>query len=165
MPEQRSASRAPHPPADGAVRWIELCSADLPVEAARRWVTRPDCGAVVVFTGVVRDHSDDLDGVTGLTYEAYDEMARARLSEVAEVAAERWPQLGRVALLHRVGEVALGEPTVVVAASAPHREEAFAAARFCIDTLKETVPIWKQEHSEQGSRWAVCDHDVRTVRQ
>lgn len=140
--------------------WIGLCTGDLPVDDARRWVTLPRCGAVVVFTGVVRDHSDGREGVTSLTYEAYEEHAEAALADVAGEARRRWPEAGRFALLHRVGDVALGEPTVVVAVSAPHRDAAFEAARFCIDTLKETVPVWKREHWSGGSDWATCDHDL-----
>ena len=143
--------------------WIALTSGVLPVEDARAWVTRPECGAVVVFTGVVRDHSEGRAGVEALTYEAYEDAATAGLARVAEEARRRHPGLGPVALLHRTGRVELGEPTVVVAVSAPHRDTAFDAARFCIDTLKETVPIWKREHWDEGSDWAVCDHHLRPV--
>ena len=69
----------------------------------------------------------------------------------------------RLALLHRVGDLALSEASVAVVASSPHRPEAFEAARFCIDTLKETVPIWKREHWEGGSDWGQCAHDIRPV--
>lgn len=148
------------PPASGDT-WVELCPGPLPVEAARAWASRPECGAVVVFTGVVRDHSEGRAGVTALTYEAWEDRARDRLAAVVEEAWERWPALGRVAALHRLGDVPLGDPTVVVAVSAPHRDAAFEAARFCVDTLKETVPIWKREHWDGGSDWAACDHELR----
>lgn len=151
------------PPRTGAV-WTTLVATDLPVDEVRRWVTVPRCGGVVVFTGVVRDHSEGREGVESLTYEAYAEIADDRLARLATLALDRWPDLGRVALLHRVGDVPLGEPTVVVAVSSPHRAEAFDAARWCIDTLKETVPIWKREHWAEGSDWAACDHDVKTLR-
>lgn len=147
-------------PSDGSL-WVEVCSGTLPVDDARRWVTLPRTGGVVVFTGVVRDHSEGRDGVEALTYEAWDDEARPRLRRVGESALERWPALARVALLHRVGDVAVGEPTVVVAVSSPHRADAFEAARFCIDTLKETVPIWKREHWGGGSDWAASDHELR----
>ena len=139
-------------PPDGDT-WIGLSDQPLPVERAVAWATTPSSGAVVTFLGVVRDHADGRDGVTGLTSEAYAEAAVQRLAAVAAEARRRWPVLDRVALLHRVGELALSDAAVVVVASTPHRAEAFEAARFCIDTLKETVPIWKQEHWPGGRDW------------
>jgi molybdopterin synthase catalytic subunit len=94
--------------------------------------------------GSVRRRYDD--GVRGMTYEAYEEEATNRFAEIAGEARRRWPDLERVALLHRVGDLALSDTSVAVVVSAPHRAEAFEAARFCIDTLKETAPIWKREH-------------------
>jgi molybdopterin synthase catalytic subunit len=145
--------------------WVGITSQPLPVDQANSWATTPACGAVVCFTGVVRDHSDGRDGVTGITYEAYEEEATRRLAAVAAEARRRWPMVGRLALLHRVGDLELSDASVVVVASAPHRGEAFAVARFCIDTLKETVPIWKREHWSGGSDWAECSHDARPVRE
>ena len=78
-------------------------------------------------------------------------------------ARRRWPDLERVALLHRVGDLTLSEPSVAVAVSSPHRDAAFDAARFCIDTLKEAAPIWKQEHWTAGSDWALGEHPIRPV--
>jgi molybdopterin synthase catalytic subunit len=98
-----------------------------------------------------------------MTYEAYEEHATRALAEVASVARDRWPDVERIALVHRVGEMALSEASVVVVVSSPHRAEAFDAARFCIDTLKETVPIWKQEHWSGGSDWAVDEHPIQPV--
>lgn len=143
--------------------WIEVRSSRLPSEKAMRWAILPSCGAVVSFTGTVRDHSPGRPRVTGLEYEAHLELAVARLHLVVTAARERWPALGRIALLHRTGPLAVTEATVVVAVSAPHRDEAFAAARFCIDTLKETVPIWKRETWEGGSDWSACDHEIVDV--
>lgn len=145
--------------------WVGLTPLPLPIDDATAWATTPACGAVVCFTGVVRDHSEGRGGVTGLTYEAYEEEATRRLGDVAAEARRRWPDVVRLALLHRVGELALSEASVVVVASAPHRAEAFEAARFCIDTLKETVPIWKREHWAGGSDWASSSHEVRSVRE
>lgn len=153
---------APAPP--DSDDWIEVFAGELPVERARLWSARPDCGAVVVFTGIVRDHSDGRDGVTALSYEAWDEEALPRLRAVVESTRAQWPAVRRVAALHRVGDVPLGDPTVVVAVSSAHRDAAFEAARFCIDTLKETVPIWKREHWDGGSEWAESAHDVRALR-
>jgi molybdopterin synthase catalytic subunit len=145
--------------------WVELTAHRLPVEAVTTWATTPASGAVVCFTGVVRDHSEGRPGVTRLSYEAYEEVATRRMSEVAAEARRRWPMLERVALLHRVGDLALSEVSVVVVVSAPHRPEAFDAARYCIDTVKETVPIWKREHWEGGSDWAAAASPVRSVQQ
>jgi molybdopterin synthase catalytic subunit len=149
------------PPFEGD--WVGLTSLPLPVDAATVWATTPASGAVVCFLGVVRDHSEERAGVHGLTYEAYEDAATRRLAEVAADARARWPALQRVALLHRLGELALGDPSVVVVASAPHRDVAFDAARHCIDTLKETIPIWKREHWDEGSDWATSARPVRSV--
>ena len=145
------------------VDWLAVTPEPLPVEAATGWATTPASGAVVVFLGVVRDHSEGRDGVVGLTYEAYEEEALGRLAAVVAECRRRWPVVDRLALLHRVGDLALSEVSVVVVASSPHRSEAFEAARFCIDTLKETVPIWKREHWADGSDWAESATPVRSV--
>jgi molybdopterin synthase catalytic subunit len=143
--------------------WVGITTSALPVDEANAWAATPQCGAIVCFSGIVRDHSEGRAGVTGLTYEAYESEATTRLAAVATEARRRWPMVGRLALLHRIGDLALSDTSVVVVASAPHRAEAFEAARFCIDTLKETVPIWKQEHWDGGSDWATCAHSVRSV--
>jgi molybdopterin synthase catalytic subunit len=143
--------------------WIALTGEPLPADEATRWAATPGSGAVVAFSGIVRDHSDGRPGVTGLTYEAYESEATRRLADVAHETRRRWPVVERLALLHRTGDLGLSETSVVVVASAPHRPEAFEAARFAIDTLKETVPIWKREHWAEGSDWAECAHDVRAV--
>ena len=90
-----------------------------------------------------------------LEYEAYEKQVAPRLEALVDEARVRWPGIGRVAVLHRVGRVEIGESAVVAAVSAPHREEAFAAARFCIDGLKATVPIWKREKWEGGESWGL----------
>lgn len=109
-------------------------------------------GAVVLFLGVVRDHNDGA-AVTGLTYDAYDAMATQVLEEIAGEAAER---LGtdRVAVVHRTGELAIGDVSVAIAASSPHRAESFDAARYVIEEIKKRLPVWKKEHYvESESRW------------
>jgi molybdopterin synthase catalytic subunit len=100
-----------------------------------------------------------------MTYEAYEEPAVRAMVEIASAARRQWPALERLALLHRVGELQLSEASVLVVASSAHRALAFDAARYCIDTLKEAVPIWKQEHWSGGSSWAVEQHAIRPVRQ
>jgi molybdopterin synthase catalytic subunit len=149
------------PPVSGD--WIEVVGVPLPVDVATAWATTPESGAVVVFLGVVRDHAEGRTGVTGLTYEAYEEEAVTKLTAVANDARRRWPAIDRVALLHRTGDLALSDTAVVVVVSSPHRADAFEAARFCIDTLKETVPIWKREHWEGGSDWGTGARSVRAV--
>jgi len=150
------------PPPD-ADEWLGLTAAPLPVGAALDWATLPGCGAVVVFTGTVRDHAEDRAEVTHLEYEAYDTEVVPTLAAVAVEARRRWPVVGRIALLHRIGVVDLGEASVIVVVSAPHRPEAFEAARFAIDTLKETVPIWKREFWKDGSGWGQDARHVTTA--
>jgi molybdopterin synthase catalytic subunit len=150
-------------PPYGRDDWVGVTADTLPIGAAADFVVRPDCGATVVFTGVVRDHSDGRPGVTSLEYEAYDEEVTPRLAAIAAEARSRWTTVGRLALLHRTGLLAVGEASVVVATSAPHRDEAFDAARFCIDTLKATAPIWKREAWEGGEDWSACAHPVAEV--
>jgi molybdopterin synthase catalytic subunit len=147
------------PPVEGD-DWFGLSPDPLPADHARAWSVVPGCGAVVVFCGTVRDHAEGRDGVTELDYEAYDEQVVPRLAAVAADARARWPMLGRIALLHRVGRLAVTDTAVVVAVSAPHRGEAFAAAAFCIDTLKATAPIWKKEKWAGGSDWGSTAHEV-----
>lgn len=149
----------------GASDWITLTAEPLAVAAAHDWAATPGSGAIVAFSGIVRDHSEGRAGVTGLTYEAYEEEAGRRLHEVAAETRRRWPAVERLALWHRTGELALSETSVIVVVSAPHRAEAFEAARFAIDTLKETVPIWKREHWAEGSDWAERGHSLRPVRE
>ena len=146
--------------APGDIDWIGISDQALPVDETWRWASLPHCGAIVTFCGLVRDHSEDRFGVTSLEYEAYIEQVVPRMSEVASQARGRWTELGRLVLLHRVGLLTVGDVAVVVTASTPHRAESFEAAKFCIDTLKHTVPIWKHETWEGGSEWSACAHDA-----
>ncbi len=151
------------PPSPPGRDWIALTPDPLPLESAVGWATTPSSGAVVSFSGVVRDHAEGRHGVRAMTYEAYDEPATARLVELAATVRTRWPAVERLVLLHRIGELALSEASVLVVASSPHRDVAFEAARFAIDELKQTVPIWKKEHWADGDDWALGAHDVRSV--
>jgi len=143
--------------------WLVVTDDALPVAELQAWAATPRSGAVVCFTGVVRDHADGRDGVYGMTYEAYDEPARRVMAEIVVEARRRWPDVERIALLHRTGELALSEVSVAVAVSSPHRAEAFEAARYCIDALKEAAPIWKQEHWRSGSDWALGARPIEPV--
>jgi molybdopterin synthase catalytic subunit len=117
-------------------------------------VADPAAGAVCIFEGTVRDHSEAGE-VTGLTYEAWLELAERRLRELAEQIVDRWP-VRRVAIVHRVGALRVGEASVIVAVSAPHRAEAFEACRHGIERLKEDVPIWKKEGLVSGeAHWVM----------
>jgi molybdopterin synthase catalytic subunit len=135
--------------------WVAISPDALPEQRASRWVVRDDCGASVVFTGIARDHAPGRPDVHRLEYEAYEGPALRRLAEVAAEARRRWPEVRRLALLHRVGVLAVGDTAVVVAASSPHRADAFEAARFAIDELKRTVPIWKREAWAGGESWGL----------
>jgi len=127
------------------------------------WAVHPSCGAVVVFSGTVRDHAEGRTDVTHLTYEAYEDKALQRMGDIVAEARRQWPTIVRVAMLHRVGRLGLGESSVVVAVSSPHRPEAFEAARYCIDALKVAVPIWKQEEWSDGSDWGTGSHDISSI--
>jgi len=118
------------------------------VEAA---VAYPGAGALCVFHGVVRDHSRGRR-VTHLEYEAYPPMAEKVLTQIGEEIAGRWPG-ARVAIVHRTGRLEVGETSVVIAVSSPHRAEAFEACRYAIEALKTRVPIWKKEFAEDGEYW------------
>lgn len=144
--------------------WTALHDGPLPVEAASTWAVLPSCGAVVTFNGTARDHSVGREGVSRLEYEAYETQVVPRLDEIAAAARQRWPGLGRIALIHRMGVVPITESAVVVAVSSPHRADAFEAARYCIDTLKETVPIWKREDWSEGSSWGLEPQHITDVR-
>lgn len=143
--------------------WVALTEGELPVGDLYGWCVRPDCGAVVLFSGTVRDHAEGREGVSHLAYEAYEEQATPRLLAIAEEIRRRWPTVGNIALVHRTGDLELAESSVVVAVSAPHRPEAFDAARFGIDTLKATVPIWKHETWDGGEDWGLAAQQVIDV--
>jgi molybdopterin synthase catalytic subunit len=150
------------PPSQGD-DWVGLSDAELPVAGAGEWAVLPRCGAVVTFSGTARDHAEDRPDVDRLEYEAYEEQVVPRLGEIAAEARRRWPDLGRLVLLHRVGVVPIGESSVVVVASAPHRDAAFEAARFGIDAVKATAPIWKRERWSGGESWGLAAQPVTSV--
>ena len=140
--------------------WFALTSDELPVGAAHDWAVLPGCGAVVLFSGTVRDHADGRTDVTHLEYEAYEEQVVPRLEAIATEIRQRWPMTGRIVLLHRIGRLEIGESSVLVVVSAPHRPEAFAAARFGIDSLKASVPIWKRESWADGAAWGLGANEL-----
>ena len=143
----------------GGDDWLACLDAPLDPSTASSWVIRPDCGATVTFTGTVRDHAGDRTDVQLLEYEAYDEHVVPVLATVAAATRARHPEVRRIALWHRTGALAVSDTAVVVAVSAPHRDAAFDAARWAIDEVKATAPIWKREHWAGGhDDWGRCDH-------
>src|SRR5712692_6398712 len=147
------------PPVSGGAHAVgvlfELTTAPLDARRLEAAVAHPGAGAICTFTGIVRDSSRGRS-VTHLEYEAYAEMATAEMRKIAGEIAERWPQ-ARVAMAHRTGRLEIGEASVVVAASCPHRAEAIDACRWGIDRLKESVPVWKKEHAADGTYWIEGD--------
>lgn len=136
--------------------WIAVVDAPLDRGAIESWVRRPSCGAVVTFAGTARDHSDGRPGVIELVYEAYEDYVVAKLREIVDEARRRWPSIERVAVVHRTGTVRVGEDAVVVAVASPHRDDAFPAASYLIDTAKATAPIWKLERWDGGESWGLA---------
>ena len=128
---------------------IQLTTNLIDYAALTEQVRRPDCGAVVTFLGTVRDLTDSRETVA-LDYEAYPGMAEKKMAEIERDTRARWP-VGEMAMIHRLGHMNVGEVSVAVAVSCPHRAEAFEACRYTIDRLKEIVPIWKKENRPGGA--------------
>jgi molybdopterin synthase catalytic subunit/molybdopterin converting factor small subunit len=137
------------PPVSGGA--FRLTAEPLSLDAAVEEVRRDAAGAVATFTGTVRNRSRDRD-VVSLEYEAYEGMAEQMMAELAAELARRY-DVSEIAIHHRVGRVEIGEASVVIAVSAPHRADALAACKDAIDTLKQTVPLWKKEVYEGGEAW------------
>jgi len=129
---------------------IELTREVIDFSTLTEWARSTQAGAVILFLGTVREMTGDRQTLA-LDYEAYPEMARRKMHEIAEQAAARWPVI-RAAVSHRLGHLELGDISVAVAVSCPHRHQAFDAGRYLIDTLKEVVPIWKQENWADGTQ-------------
>lgn len=138
----------------------EVRSEPLSIDEVVRAVRRPSAGAISIFLGVVRDHHQG-QAVQRLDYEAYVELANKEMARILDGLTRTHPNTS-IAALHRVGELAIGDTAVVVAASAAHRDEAFALCRSAIDLIKETVPVWKKEWSPDGSAlWVNLAGDER----
>jgi molybdopterin synthase catalytic subunit len=128
---------------------IQLTQDVIDSQALTERVRRADCGAVVTFLGTVRDLTDGRVTVA-LDYEAYPGMAEKKLAEIEQETRLRWP-VGDMMMIHRLGHLEVGDVSVAVAVSCPHRAQAFEACRYAIDRLKELVPIWKKENWADGS--------------
>jgi molybdopterin synthase catalytic subunit len=130
---------------------VDLREKPIGVDEAVLHVSHPTAGGIDVFVGIVRDHSEGR-AVTRLEYSAYATMARLEMERIATEIEREVPGV-RVAALHRIGDLAVGDAAVICAASAPHRDEAFHACRLLIDRIKARVPIWKREHGPDGAAW------------
>lgn len=132
---------------------VTVDEAPIDVAALLEEVGDSAAGAVVLFLGTVRDHSEGKTGVTHLEYEVYPERVEPKITEIVDEASQRWPLLS-VGVVHRSGNVMVGEASVAVAVSSAHRADAFEAARFIIDELKVRAPIWKKEFWPGGAEWS-----------
>jgi MoaE-MoaD fusion protein len=130
----------------------QLVREPIDMVALARHVRAPEDGATVIFDGFVRNHSNNRSTLY-LDYEAYESMAIAKMREIGAQLHEQFA-IHRVAMVHRLGRLEIGETSVFIAVSAQHRGAAFDACRFAIDILKRTVPIWKKEYFEDGAVWA-----------
>ena len=135
--------------------WFAVVSEEIEPEQVLARVQAPEHGGILCFVGTVRAQSHDRR-VLHLEYEAYPEMARAKLEEIGREIVSRWT-VGDVAIVQRVGRLNIGEVALVVALAAPHRGDLFDACRYAVDRLKEIVPIWKKEVFEGGEEW-VSEH-------
>jgi len=133
---------------------IKILESPLSVDACYQYVTAPDCGGINVFVGTVRDSTKGKK-VVSLDFEAYVPMAISEMEKIARTMQNQW-KVQRICMHHRVGLLDIGEIAVIIAVAAPHRGAAFDACRFAIDTLKETVPIWKKEIFEDGEVWVAA---------
>jgi molybdopterin synthase catalytic subunit len=142
------------PPVSGGASEDVFRVVDEPLspDAIAAEVDHPGAGGIVIFSGVVRNETAGRP-VKFLEYEAHAPMAAAKMREIGAAIRARWPSVKRVAMLHRVGRLEIGESSVLIAVSAAHRQEAFDACKYAIDTLKRTVPVWKKEHFEDGEVW------------
>jgi molybdopterin synthase catalytic subunit len=135
-------------------RWLELTESPIVFDAAYNFLGRQDAGGIVVFSGTVRTYSYEMEHVSAIRYEAYLDLVAERFSEIANTIEETFEEIRSIVLIHRIGEVPVGASSVLVGCSAGHRDAAFAASRYGIDTIKVAVPIWKQEIGTSGAQWS-----------
>ena len=133
---------------------VILSNIAISVQPVAEFLEMPAAGGTCIFTGTVRDQTKG-KRVLFLEFEAYEPMAISEMEKIIDRASEKWPLLG-IAMHHRVGRLEVGEIPVVIGVAAAHRAAAFDACRFCIDRLKETVPIWKKEYFEDGAIWVAA---------
>lgn len=133
---------------------IQLSASALNLQDCLAFVQAPDCGGINVFIGNVRNQTAG-KSVSKLEFEGYEPMAISEMQKIAKQILERWPT-NAVSIHHRLGHLEVGETAVIIAVAAAHRDAAFTACRFAIDTLKETVPIWKKEIFDDGEVWVAA---------
>lgn len=133
---------------------IKILNSKLDIQQSVEWASTPSCGGINIFIGTVRNQTKGKK-VLRLEFEAYEKMAINELHNIAEKAFQKWP-VEKILIHHRSGTLQVGEVPVIIVVAAAHRDAAFDACRYIIDTLKETVPIWKKEHFEDGAVWVAA---------
>jgi molybdopterin synthase catalytic subunit len=133
---------------------IQILDKSLELDACYHFVTSPACGGIDLFVGTVRNATQGKE-VIALEFESYAPMAIAEMTKIAHTIIDKW-QAERVSIHHRIGRLTIGDIAVIIAVSAPHRAATFAACQYAIDTLKETVPIWKKEIFKDGEVWVAA---------
>ena len=133
---------------------IHISPDPLEVDQLMNLVSDPSCGAIDIFVGTVRDQTKGKK-VVRLEFEAYEKMALSEMAKLSDQASEKWP-VQKMAIHHRVGNLVIGDIAVIIAVSTPHRNASFDACKYVIDTLKQTVPIWKKEIFEDGEIWVAA---------
>lgn len=141
----------------GNKKLFEITDQPLSLDEVASRVSRPDCGAIATFAGVVRGETTTQAGVRDtdfLEYEAYGAMAERMMAQIGDEIQARWPKVAAVSIVHRVGRIEIGEPSVLIAVATPHRGDGcFDACSYAIERLKAVVPIWKQENWSDGQVW------------
>jgi molybdopterin synthase catalytic subunit len=137
---------------------LKIVCTPIDLDEVLRSVKSPEAGAIDIFIGTTRNHSNGKE-VLSLEYEVYEPMALKLMEAIVAEAHRRWT-INRIAIVHRVGKVEIGEASVIVGVSAPHRREAFEACRYAIDALKKDVPIWKKEFFADGEIWVGSQSDI-----
>jgi molybdopterin synthase catalytic subunit len=136
---------------------FEITAKPLSLDDVAARVNEPRFGAITTFAGVVRGETATEKGQRGtdfLQYEAYAEMAEAMMAQIGDEVMAKWPKVGAISIVHRIGRLEVGEPSVLIAVATPHRGDGcFEACRYAIERLKAVVPIWKQENSSDGQVW------------
>lgn len=138
--------------------WSACLDAPLDPATVSNWTVLPGGGATVTFTGTVRDHAEGRTGVHRLDYEAHEGQVLRVIDGIIADARLRWPELLRIAVLHRIGSLEVTDTAIIVAVSSAHRDPAFDAGRWILDEVKVRAPIWKREHHDAGVDWGRCDH-------
>lgn len=133
---------------------VQILDTALDVKVCQEWVTSPKAGGITHFVGTVRNQTQGKE-VLKLDFEAYVPMALSEMQKIAEEAKSRW-RAEKVLIHHRIGSLGIGEIAVIIAVATPHRKASFEACAYAIDTLKETVPIWKKEFFEDGEIWVAA---------